>query len=391
MPQPEPAVAHVHLDPLGGVAGDMFAAALLDALPELEASLIDALAGAGAPPGATLRRLPHRDHALAGSRVRVETGAAPPPSGSFAAIRERLAAADLAAPVRDRATAIYALLAEAEGRVHGVPAAEVHFHELADWDSYLDITAAAWLVERLGAPGWSTAPLPLGRGRVAGAHGILPVPAPATAILLEGLPVVDDGIPGERVTPTGAAILRHLAPTSRVPNSLRIRATGHGFGTRVLDGGVPNLLRVIAFAAATEGAAAERVGVVRFEVDDQTGEDLATGLERLRALAPVRDVCQWPVLGKKGRLGAAVQVLCDPAALDAVADACLAETSTIGLRWRLEERRVLWREAVGTGPVGAKRVRRPDGSATLKADADALAGAGGYAARAALRREVERG
>ncbi len=391
MPSPEP-VVHVHLDPLGGVAGDMFAAALLDAFPDLEAPLADALAGSGAPPGVTLRHLPHRDHALAGSRVRLETRAtAPPPSGSFAAISERLAGSDLAAPVRDRAGAIYALLAGAEARVHGVPVAEVHFHELADWDSYLDVVAAAWLVERLGAPSWSTSPLPLGRGRVASAHGTLPVPAPATALLLEGLPVVDDGIPGERVTPTGAAILRHLAPSSRMPGPLSILATGQGFGTRILDGGVPNLLRVIAFAPAKDDGADSRVGVVRFEVDDQTGEDLATGLDRLRALAPVRDVCQWPVLGKKGRLAAAVQVLCDPGAINAVADACLAETSTIGLRWRVEARRVLPREAVAAGPVGAKRVRRPDGSATLKADADALADAGGYAARAALRREVERG
>jgi pyridinium-3,5-bisthiocarboxylic acid mononucleotide nickel chelatase len=241
-------------------------------------------------------------------------------------------------------------------------------------------------VEQAGAPSRSTSPLPLGRGRVATAHGPLPVPAPATAVLLQGLPVHDDGIPGERVTPTGAAILRHLAPAAAPAGTMRLAATGHGFGTRVLDG-VPNLLRVLALADAGDATTADRVGVVRFEVDDQTPEDLATALDRLRALPPVRDACQWPVAGKKGRLAAAVQVLCDPAALDAVLDACLSETATIGLRWRVESRRTLRREDL----PGAKRVRRPDGAATVKADADPLAAAGGYAARADLRRRIEQG
>ena len=390
---PEP-IVHIRLDPLGGAAGDMFVACLLDAVPDLEAPLVAALGEAGLPEGLKLRRVEFRDHSLAGSRLEVGVeGAALPPSGSFAAIVQRLQAAALPRRVRERAFAIYRLLAEAEAEVHGVAVEEVHFHELADWDSYADIVAAAWLVERLGSPTWLLAPLPLGSGRVASAHGPLPVPAPATALLLRGLPVIDDGVPGERVTPTGAAILRHLAPAP-LPDALplHILATGHGFGTRALSG-VPNLLRATLFTAAEQAATADRIGVVRFEIDDQTGEDLAIALDRLRALAPVRDVCQWAVTGKKGRMAAAVQVLCEPAALDATIDACLAETATIGLRWGIEQRRILPRQEgealTPHGRIGIKRVTRPGGRPTQKADADALAAGGDYAGRAALRRAAE--
>lgn len=381
---PPERIAHIHLDPLGGVAGDMFAAALLDAFPDLEAPLVEALRASGLPEGVGLRRVAHRDHALTGSRLAVEVPDTAPPSGRHVEIARRIASSGLPEGAKAHATAIYRHLAEAEAKVHGVPVDEVHFHEIADWDSYADILAAAWLIDRLGPASWSTGPLPLGRGRVRTAHGSLPVPAPATALLLEGLPVTDDGIAGERVTPTGAAILRHLAPRAEA-GSGKVAASGIGFGMRVLDG-VPNILRALAMAEAAGGD--ERVGVVRFEIDDQTAEDLAIGLDRLRALPQVRDVCQWPAFGKKGRMMAAVQILCDAAAVEAVAEAALSETSTIGLRWRIESRRVLAREAVGS-EVRAKRTRRPDGAVTVKAEADDVAAAGGFAARAARRRKVE--
>ena len=136
-----------------------------------------------------------------------------------------------------RAIAIFAVLAEAEGRVHGIAPAEVSFHEVGAWDSIMDIVAAAALIEDIGAAGWSTTPVPLGSGRVRSAHGDLPVPTPATALLLEGLEVFDDGRPGERVTPTGAAILRHLMPGQGLPRRrLRLGRVGHGFGTKRFAG-----------------------------------------------------------------------------------------------------------------------------------------------------------
>jgi uncharacterized protein (TIGR00299 family) protein len=381
-------IGHIHLDPLGGIAGDMFAAAVLDAFPALEAPLAEALAGSGAPAGYGLRRIPIDGHGLAGSRIEVLAPEALTPSGHLSAILDRLAGSDLAPAVRTRAAAIYRLLAEAEGRVHGVPPEQVHFHELADWDSYLDIVAAAWLIEILGARSWSTAPLPLGRGRIRTAHGMLPVPAPATALLLRGLPVHDDGIEGERVTPTGAAILRHLAPTTTIPPGT-ILATGHGFGTSLLDG-VPNLLRLLAFSSGT--ATTDQVGVLRFEIDDQTGEDLAIGIDRLRELEGVLDVVQAPVFGKKGRIMTHVRILARPDVLDAVVSAAFDETTTIGIRHRIVERSELRRMQteveVDGSRVRLKSAERPGGP-TCKAEADDIAPAGDRPAREALRRAIE--
>jgi uncharacterized protein (TIGR00299 family) protein len=294
--------------------------------------------------------------------------------------------------VRDRAIAIFTGLAEAEAAVHGVAVDEVHFHELADWDSVADIVGAASLIEALGASSWSTGPLPLGRGRVVTRHGPLPVPAPATAHLLRGLAVHDDGIAGERVTPTGAAILRHLQPTAGLPaGPWRLLSTGHGFGTRVLSG-ISNVLRVVTYERVESGRSDERVAVIAFEIDDQSAEELAVGLEALRAAPGVLDVVQLPAFGKKGRLATQIQLLARPERLDAVIDRCFAETTTIGLRWRIETRAVLAREVVSVAApdreVAVKVVTRPDGGRTAKAEVDQVAG-DGHAARAGGRRAAE--
>jgi uncharacterized protein (TIGR00299 family) protein len=389
-------LAHLHLDPVGGIAGDMFVAAILHARPELEAGLREELRRSGLPEGSRIRLAPARRGGLAGLRFEVEVDDAPS-SGTLAAILERLAASALGEPVKRRAAAIYRRLGEAEAAVHGVPVEAVHFHEIADWDSFVDIVAAAFLIEALGCASWSIGPLPLGSGTVATAHGLLPVPAPATALLLRGFAVVDDGLPGERVTPTGAAILAELAPAPRPPERpLRIVATGQGLGSRELPG-KPNSLRVLVLAeaeAADDPACdRDRVAVLRFEVDDQPAEDLALGLERLRARDDVLDLCQWPVVGKAGRLASAVQVLCLPSAVEAVARACLAETTTLGVRIETVERRILARETVTVEAAGrsvrVKRARRPEGVISAKAELADLAREGDAAARSRLRRAAE--
>lgn len=394
---PPEAPVHLHLDPVGGVAGDMFVAALVHGRPELELVVLDQLRRSGLPERHRTDFRGDRRGGIFGLRfsVEVENG---PASGTLHEILERIAGSAMDEAVKRRASAIYRRLGEAEAAVHGVPPETVHFHEIADWDSYADIVAAASAIEALGPVTWSLGPLPLGSGTVRTRHGELPVPAPATARLLVGFPVRDDGLPGERVTPTGAAILAELAPASRPPSRpLRLLAAGHGLGSRDLPG-KPNLLRVLVMAAAAgaevERDTGERVAVLRFEVDDQTAEDLALGLARLRGLRGVLDVCQWPVVGKAGRLAATVQVLCDPAASDAVAEACLTETTTLGVRIATVERRVLPRETVMIESEGrtvrVKRALRPDGSRTAKVElADVGAAGGDAAARARLRREAE--
>jgi hypothetical protein len=308
-------------------------------------------------------------------------------------IRDRMANASLAAGVRARALDILGRLAEAEARVHGRPIEQVHFHELADWDSIADVVGAAFVIEALGAS-WSTAPLPVGRGRIASSHGALPVPAPAAALLLQGFAMIDDGIEGERVTPTGAAILRHLAAAPGLPpGPWRLAATGIGFGTRRLPG-MSNALRVLAYEQAAGARIDEQVAVIGFEVDDQNPEELALGLDALRAQDGVLDVIQLAAIGKKGRLASQVQVLARPERLDATIDACFAETTTLGLRWRIEARAVLERDSVtvaGTDrAVAVKVARRPGGARTAKAEVDHIgAGPGGQAARARRRRDAE--
>jgi uncharacterized protein (TIGR00299 family) protein len=272
----------------------------------------------------------------------------------------RIEAAPLAHGTAQHATAILRLLAEAEAAIHHVPVDQVHFHEIGDWDSLMDVTAAGSVAAALDGARWSVSALPRGDGLVRTRHGLLPVPAPATARLLEGFRWRDDGIGGERVTPTGAAILRHLvaAPDARV--SGRLEATGTGAGTRELPN-QPNILRATVFAEVAGATGDEDILVLCFDIDDMTAEELGVASDRLRAVGGVRDLVLVPAIGKKGRPVHTFRLLVEPGAEDAVATACFTETSTIGLRWHTERRMVLPRAASVAGPLRVKTVTRPSG------------------------------
>jgi uncharacterized protein (TIGR00299 family) protein len=401
---------HFHLDPLGGAAGDMFVASVLDAYPQLRDGAVSV---AAAVAGVGCRLLPHRDHVLTGSRFVVGEDQAPHAHDhrhdhhhddqhhhghgehghghtSWSRIRTDLEASSLSPAVRDHAIGIFTLLAEAEARVHGIVVDEVAFHEVGAQDSIADIVAAAWLIDALSPARWSVGPLPLGGGTVHTAHGIMPVPAPATALLLEGFDMTDDGIGGERVTPTGAAILRYLAPIPRPRAPGVLRQTGLGFGTRHLPG-TSNVLRLLAFAPAEEAPGIvphRQLGVIAFEVDDQTPEDLAMALDRLRALEGVHDALQMAAFGKKGRMAAHIQVLARPDVLDAVVEACFRETTTIGLRTHIVHGRALTRRMhtvlLDGETVRVKSVDRPGGRSG-KTEADDLVSADSQTARMARR------
>jgi uncharacterized protein (TIGR00299 family) protein len=396
---------HLQFDILGGVAGDMFIAALADAWPEHGDGMLAAVRAAGLPADWELGIAAHRDHVLGGKRFQVVE---PRSHGhahghgkheghtSHRAIVTLLRTSGLPPAVVERAIAIFGLLAAAESQVHGVAVDDVTFHEVGAWDSVADVVGAAWLLEQLKPRSWSASPVPLGGGRVATAHGPMPVPAPATAILLRGFRLVDDGIPGERVTPTGAALLAHLRDTLGPPAPMaqagRLARSGTGFGTRELPG-LSNVLRVLAFETAAQGADSDRIGVIEFEVDDQTAEDLSVGLEALRALPGVLDVVQAPAFGKKGRLVTQVRVLCRRERLSEAIDTCFLETTTLGLRWSLVARRSLPRTGVDAGAAGldvaVKRATRPDGRTTVKAEIGSLAGPGGHAGRQQRRAQAE--
>ena len=386
---------HIHLDAIGGVAGDMFIASVLDAFPDLREGMLQAIRAAGLPPDVDLSVVEHRDEALTGLRFLVDEGphrgAAAHRHTAYSEIRAQLQRAPLAPAVREHALGIFSLLAGVEGKVHGVPADEVSFHELGEWDSIADIVGAAYLVAQLDAT-WSVGPLPQGRGGVRTAHGWLPVPTPAATLLLEAFELIDDGTAGERVTPTGAAILRYLkANRGGDRRSRRLMRTGTGFGTKTFPG-LSNVLRLLAFEETKVATESDRVAQLQFEVDDQTAEDLAIGLDRLRAHPSVRDALQMPAFGKKGRLVTHVQILCDPADLENVIEACFSETATLGVRYQVLERRKLGRRQrtvdVDSRSVRVKLAQRPR-SRTAKAEADDLRGVSGRAERERLRREAE--
>lgn len=389
---------HFHLDPLGGIAGDMFAAAMLDCHRDWQAPLSDALRNSSLAPNLSVHALTHNDGSIAGHRFQVlepppQNAADTPRHRHWYEIREQLSGSVLEASVKQRAMAIFELLAEAEAEVHGKPVDAVAFHEIGAWDSIADIVSAAWLIEHSGATTWSCSPIPLGRGQVATSHGQLPIPAPATSLLLRGFAVFDDGIPGERVTPTGAAILKHLQPALAGPSTPRVLlGSGYGFGTKRLAG-LSNVLRVSVFGQAQLPSDVGSVAVCQFEVDDQTPEDLAVALERLRQVPGVLDVLQAPVFGKKGRAGTQVQLLGEVPRIDAIIDQCLTETTTLGVRWQTINRRTLSREArshaLASGKVRVKRSSRPGGILTRKAEMADLAGApGGHAGREQRRYEA---
>jgi hypothetical protein len=397
---------HIQLDAIGGVAGDMFIAALCAAFPARRAPLLSALSQAGLPPEVTCRLVEHRDDALTGLRFEVHDPHAQAhhhahahglhhehDGRSFAQIRAQLATSGLPPAVGARAIAIFTLLAEAEGEIHGLPTERVSFHELGGYDSIADIVGAAALIDSFAGASWSVSALPVGRGRVKTAHGALPVPSPAAARLLQGFEFIDDGFEGERVTPTGAAILNHLGANRPAPRTRgRLAGSGHGFGTRTFPG-LSNVLRVLAFEERHAAAGEDRVTLIGFEVDDQSAEDLAIALDHLRAHPGVLDVLQIPAFGKKGRMTVQVQILAQPQAAEAVFDACFGETTTLGLRWQEVERRVLARRLASVElperKVRVKVAQRPD-AITAKAEADDLAGlSGGRSARERTRRSAE--
>lgn len=383
---------HLHLSPIGGLAGDMLCAALLHARPDLLVVVEESIAclGMAVPVRIALERV---EGPLEGRRFRVRAEEPHPHEHPhhtpYAAIRRLLQATPLPEGVRGRALHAFALLAEAEGQVHGVPPKAVEFHEVGSWDSLADIVAAATLLEVLQIASASCGPLPLGSGRVQTAHGWLPVPAPATVRLLQGLPLVDDGVPGERVTPTGAAILRTLGPTAIArPGSLS--GSGYGFGSRTLPG-IPNCLQALLIAEPVPLPPMESDQVVSlsFEVDDQTPEDFAIALDLLRAQAGTLSVTALAGMGKGGRPTWRVDVLGDPSKLRGLAEACFRETPTLGLRWQLLPRFLLPRRATTLclegRTLGVKVAERP-GGATAKVEARDLAGVPAYRAREDLRR-----
>lgn len=347
-----------YLDASSGISGDMFLAALLDAGLPLDDLL------------AELRKIPLGDYefkasrvlraGLAGTYVEI-TIPAKQPERHLHHIDSLIGQSKLSPSVREKTLAIFRRLAEVEGKLHGKPPTAVHFHEVGAVDAILDIAGVCAGLEQMGISELICSSLNVGSGRVQAAHGTLPVPAPATAELLRGLPVYSTGIEAELVTPTGAAIVSTLAMRFGPMPPLRIESIGYGAGTRDFRGH-PNLARLfIGKRMGTSGAADDVIFVIQANLDDMNPQLFGYFADRALA-AGALDVTCSPIQMKKNRPALEVTVLSPPDRTEALARLLFEQTTTLGVRIHEARRLTLERETVSVdtayGPVRIKVARR---------------------------------
>jgi len=328
---------HIHLDLIGGLAGDMFLAAALDAqLIDVE-DLEKNLRTLGLGKGIRIVREKVRRGALSGTHIQFE-GWEPEAESDhrhLSTIEKMIAESGLEDRVKARATEMFQTLGRSEAKVHDIPLEKVHFHEVGAVDSILDFCSAAYILEHTQAR-WSFGAIPTGRGSIDTAHGTIPVPAPATADLLSGFELVQRDVEAELVTPTGAAILASLPSAPRPEATLE--NIGYGAGTREL-GELSNVVRLMIFDDAKSARfARDTVTRLSCEIDDMTPELLADFADRRLFDLGALDVTREPVHMKKGRLGTRLSALCRDEERDALATAILEETTTFGLRIEKIER-----------------------------------------------------
>lgn len=349
-----------------GAAGDMILGALLDAGLSFE-QLRDALAGLGVP-GYSLSAKKVTRGGLSGTQFSVNVADPAPPHRHLGAILEIIDRAALPDGVKVRAKAVFTRLGQVEAEVHGVPLEEVHFHEVGAIDSLVDIVGSLVGLDLLGVERVYSSVLTLGSGTVQTAHGLLPVPAPATARLVEGVPVRTGPPDGELLTPTAAALLTTLSAAVGDMPAMRPEWVGYGAGTRQTS--VANLLRVFIGEALTDGEAVsagisgvatglarDEVIVLEANIDDSTPEMLGFASERLFAKGAL-DVYFAPIGMKKSRPGVLLGVIASAGLAEEMARVVLEETSTIGVRAHTCQRWVCPREIISVDtPWGAVRVK----------------------------------
>ncbi len=370
----------LYLDPFMGIAGDMTVGALVDAGADREAvgRALSALGieGLSFVFETVMRR---------GLRATLASPRLPQDAAHrhLADILALLARADLPPRVREAASAVFRRLGEAEAAVHGCPVEKVHFHEVGALDAMADVVGACAAWEALGAPDVACGPLNLGSGFTRMEHGTFPVPPPAVAELVRGVPVFSEGPAMERTTPTGAALAVTLSSRFGLLPEGHVRGVGYGAGTRDPEG-TPNVLRVFLLS---RGPADNRVALIETQIDDMSPELLGGALEELRAGGAL-DVFTTPTQAKKHRPAWLVSVVSELSEADRLADRLLEHTTTTGVRISEWRRRELPREirTVDTpyGPLRVKVLTLPSGKVRLHPeweDVKALAEKAGVPAR----------
>jgi hypothetical protein len=271
-------------------------------------------------------------------------------------IREIIARASISTAARTFALRAFELLAQAEAKVHNRDAESIHFHEVGSEDAIVDIVCSAVAIDALAADAWYCSALNVGGGTVKCAHGVLPVPAPATAELLRGTPVFSSGIKKELLTPTGAALLRALDVRFEPLPPMTLSSTGYGAGAREFPGSA-NVVRLSLGESAGGEEASNSITVIEANLDDMNPQ-LFSYVQQKLLDAGALDAFGVPVQMKKGRPGMVFTVLSPPALAEALALILLTETTTLGVRMRQEQRRILDREQVTVqsswGPIRVK-------------------------------------
>lgn len=320
----------LYLDCAGGAAGDMVLCALAEAADCL--SLIEELPSRLGFPDVTVTWPQARPGGFAARRLRLDfdPGAHARQRG-LAEVSELLEGADVPPAATARAKRVFRRLAEAEGQAHGQPAEKVHFHEVGAVDALIDVVGACLALERLAVDEVICSDLPMGHGTVSSAHGVLPLPAPAVAAMLQGVPVRPAGVEGETVTPTGAALVTTFADDYGPMPAMTVEAVGVGAGTSEFPG-LPNVLRAFAgtASASAEVSATEHV-VVECNLDDLDPRVLPEVIDRLLSSGAL-DAYVTPLVMKKGRPGHLLTALAPTTSMNGIIDVLLRETTSLGCR-----------------------------------------------------------
>ena len=394
----------LYLDLGMGAAGDMLTAALLELLPEPE-RFLEKLNALGIP-GVAFSAERVEKCGIRGTHMTVTVngeeereGGHPHSNGEDAGHAahhhhhglhdvEHIVCEHLTLParVREDVMAVYRLIAEAESAVHGVPVTDIHFHEVGTMDAIADVTAVCLLMAELAPERIIASPVHVGSGHVRCAHGLLPVPAPATARILQGVPIYGGSIPGELCTPTGAALLKHFVSAFGELPVMRVAAVGYGMGKKDFE--AANCVRALLGETQDEGDA---VCELSCNLDDMTGERIAFAMERLFE-AGALDVYTVPIGMKKSRPGVMLCVLCREEDRDAMVRTVFLHTTTIGIRMQKMNRCILGRreEEVDT-PYGKIRRKNVSGYGVSRAKFEFEDLAAAARAHQAPIAEVERG
>jgi uncharacterized protein (TIGR00299 family) protein len=349
-----------YFDLIGGASGDMIMAALLDAgLPEQE--LRQGLAGLRLP-GYEIAVSRVVKNGFSATQVAVDVSG-DAPERHLSDLQAILEHSDLPEVIRSQAGAIFRRLAEVEAGIHGVPVEQVHLHELGGVDTVVDVCAALLGLKFLGVERVAASRVPLGRGFVQGAHGQIPLPAPATVRLLQGVPVSGREVDAELVTPTAAVLLTQLAESFGPIPPMRLVGCGYGAGRRELP--FPNLLRILlGESAEVSGASLETLATLETNIDDLNPEIYDYLISQLLKEGAL-DVALSPLQMKKNRPATQVWVLCRPPDAERMMGILFAETSTLGVRKSLVERYALPRQVIPVqteyGEVRVKLARWENG------------------------------